>query len=78
MMADESTRIQPPKACTLVAAKGPDANSTITAAIATMLKATPVFGICYDYLLINMRTNSICGYHSWDSSSNLYKSGGAR
>jgi hypothetical protein len=31
------------KACALVAANGPDANSTITAAIATMLRAIPVF-----------------------------------
>jgi hypothetical protein len=33
----------PGKACAFVAANGPDANSTITAAIAAMLKATPVY-----------------------------------
>jgi len=33
----------PPEACALVAANGPDANRAITAAIAMMLKAIPVF-----------------------------------
>ena len=50
-------------------------------AIAAILKATPVFefiNICYDYLIINMRTNSISGYHLWYSSSTLYKSASAR
>ena len=48
----------------------------LSAAIATMLRATPVFefiSICYDYLIINMRTNSICGHHLWYSSSSLSK-----
>ena len=68
-----------PKACASWATtKGVAANTAITAAIVTILKAIPVFefiSICYEYLIINMMTNSICEYHLWYLSSTFYASG---
>ena len=69
-------RWKPPKgkACAL-ATNGPDANSAITAATATILNATlfEFINICYEWLIIKMMTNSISEYHSWYLSYSIYK-----